>query len=60
MEEIARPEQARFSFGRDQVAAHSSGDPICIRADDADPPSILIDEGMRGEVVVDLYHMEIG
>ena len=44
----------RSSFGRARMAAHSSRDPICIGADDADPPTILVDEGVSGEVIVDL------
>jgi hypothetical protein len=44
----------RSSFGRARMAAHSSRDPICIGGDDADPPTMLIDEGVSGEIIVDL------
>ena len=60
MEEKARPEKACSSLGRDRIAMHSSRDPIGIRADDADTPSILVDERVRGEIVVNLNHIEIG
>jgi hypothetical protein len=60
VEEKARPEKACSSLGRDRIATHSSRDPICIRADDADTPSILVDERVRGVVVVNLDHTEVG
>ena len=44
----------RSSFCRARMAAHSSRDPIRIGVDDADPPTILVDEGVSGEVIVDL------
>src|SRR5271157_4572476 len=48
------------SLGRDQTSAYSPRGPIRIRADNADSGSILIDEGVSGEGILNLQHAEIG
>ena len=49
----------RSSFRRDRAVAHSLRNPICVGADDANPASVLIHEGMCREVVVYHNHIEI-